>query len=163
MHDDVHGTAVVVLAAVTVACREIGVDLERATVGQLGLGAAGFGIVALMIDAGAERVVASDPDPASHARAVDKGIAIAELEEVMAAADVVVATTGQPGLIEPTMVRDGQVIFALTNPDPEIQPEDALAAGAAFGLEGSIVNNVLGTQATSAARCWPAQRTSTWR
>ena len=144
MHDDVHGTAVVVLAAVTVACREVGIELHRATVGQLGLGAAGFGIASLMVDAGVDRVVASDPDPASHARAVEKGIAIAELDEVMSTADVVVATTGRPGLIEPAMVRDGQVIFALTNPDPEIRPDDALAAGAAYGLEGSIVNNVLG-------------------
>jgi malate dehydrogenase (oxaloacetate-decarboxylating) len=144
MHDDVHGTAVVVLAAVTVACREVGIELHRATVGQLGLGAAGFGIASLMVDAGVDRVVASDPDPASHARAVEKGIAIAELDEVMSTADVVVATTGRPGPIEPAMVRDGQVIFALTNPDPEIRPDDALAAGAAYGLEGSIVNNVLG-------------------
>ncbi|HEV2771939.1 MAG TPA: malic enzyme-like NAD(P)-binding protein [Thermoleophilaceae bacterium] len=144
MHDDVHGTAVVVLAAVIVACREVGIELDRATVGQLGLGAAGFGIAALMVDAGVERVVASDPEGTSHARAVDKGIAIAELDEVMATADVVVATTGRPGLIEPDTVRYGQVIFALTNPDPEIRPDDALAAGAAFALEGSIVNNVLG-------------------
>ena len=144
MHDDVHGTAVVVLAAAIVACREVGIELHRATVGQLGLGAAGFGIAALMVDAGAERVVGSDPNAASHARAADKGIAIAELDEVMATADVVVATTGRPGLIEPAMVRDGHVILALTNPDPEIRPDDALAAGAAFALEGSIVNNVLG-------------------
>ncbi len=144
MHDDVHGTAVVVLAAAIVACREVGIDLHRATVGQLGLGAAGFGIAALMVDAGVEQVVASDPDAASHARAADKGIVIAEVDEVMATADVVVATTGRPGLIEPAMVRDGQVILALTNPDPEIRPDDALAAGAAFALEGSIVNNVLG-------------------
>ena len=144
MHDDVHGTAVVVLAAAMVACRQVGIELAGATVGQLGLGAAGFGIASLMVDAGVERVLASDPDPASHARAVDKGIAIAELDEVMSTADVVVATTGQPRLIEPAMVREGQVIFALTNPDPEIEPEAALAAGAAYGLEGSIVNNVLG-------------------
>ncbi len=144
MHDDVHGTAVVVLAAAMGACRQVGIELSRATVGQLGLGAAGFGIAALMVDAGVERVVASDPDPASHARAADKGVAIAELEEVMASADVVVATTGRPGLIEPAVVREGQVILALTNPDPEIRPDDALAAGAALALEGSIVNNVLG-------------------
>ncbi|HEV2074895.1 MAG TPA: malic enzyme-like NAD(P)-binding protein, partial [Thermoleophilaceae bacterium] len=41
-------------------------------------------------------------------------------------------------------VRDGQVILALTNPDPEIRPEDALAAGAAFASDGTSVNNVLG-------------------
>jgi malate dehydrogenase (oxaloacetate-decarboxylating) len=144
MHDDVHGTAVVTLAAVIVASRQVELDLSEATVGQIGLGAAGIGIAELMVDAGAERVVASDPDESTHARARDKGIEIADLNELMADADVVVATTGRPGLIEPDMVRDGQVILALTNPDPEIRPHDALAAGAAFASDGSIVNNVLG-------------------
>ena len=62
----------------------------------------------------------------------------------MAEADLVVATTGVPGLIEPGMVREGQVILALTNPYPEIDSEDALAAGAAFAADGRSVNNVLG-------------------
>jgi malate dehydrogenase (oxaloacetate-decarboxylating) len=42
------------------------------------------------------------------------------------------------------MVREGQVILALTNPYPEIEPEVALAAGAAFAADGKSVNNVLG-------------------
>ena len=42
------------------------------------------------------------------------------------------------------MVRPGQVILALTNPDPEIEPEVALAAGAAFAADGRSVNNVVG-------------------
>src|ERR1700729_293234 len=50
MHDDVHGTAVVSVAAAIVACRHAGIELRSATVGQLGLGAAGFGIAALMVD-----------------------------------------------------------------------------------------------------------------
>jgi len=58
--------------------------------------------------------------------------------------DVVVATSGRPGLITPEMIRPGQVIFALTNPAPEIEPEDAIAAGAAFAADGTSVNNVLG-------------------
>ena len=62
----------------------------------------------------------------------------------MAEADVVVATTGRKGLIEPAMIRPGQVILALTNPDPEIEPELAEAAGAAFAADGTSVNNVLG-------------------
>jgi malate dehydrogenase (oxaloacetate-decarboxylating) len=66
------------------------------------------------------------------------------MERVMAEADVVVATTGRRGLIEPTMIRPGQVILALTNPDPEIEPELAEAAGAAFAADGRSVNNVLG-------------------
>jgi len=144
MHDDVHGTAVVSLAAVIVACRYAGVELRAATVGQLGLGAAGYGIAALMVDGGVERVIAFDPLEASHARARAHGVEIATMERVMAEADVVVATTGRPGLIEPSMIRPGQVILALTNPDPEIEPELAEAAGAAFAADGRSVNNVVG-------------------
>ena len=59
MHDDVHGTAVVTLAAVLVACRHAGLKLEEEVVGQIGLGAAGFGIAALLVDAGAKRVLGS--------------------------------------------------------------------------------------------------------
>jgi malate dehydrogenase (oxaloacetate-decarboxylating) len=66
------------------------------------------------------------------------------LEEVMAQADIVIATTGVPGLIKPGMVRQGQVILALSNPNPEIDPEIALASGAAFAADGKSVNNVLG-------------------
>ena len=104
MHDDVHGTAVVTLAAALVACREAGLTLEEEVVGQIGLGAAGYGIAALMVDAGARRVLGSDPNTLSHERASAKGIEITEMQTVMAEADVVVATTGVPGLIE---ARDG--------------------------------------------------------
>jgi malate dehydrogenase (oxaloacetate-decarboxylating) len=144
MHDDVHGTAVVTLAAALVACRQAGLELREEVVGQIGLGAAGFGIAALMVDAGAKRVLASDPNPLSHERASAKGIEITDMQTVMDEADVVVATTGVPGLIKPEMVREGQVILAITNPYPEIEPEDALAAGAAFAADGKSVNNVLG-------------------
>jgi malate dehydrogenase (oxaloacetate-decarboxylating) len=144
MHDDVHGTAVVTLGAALVACRNAGLRLQEEVVGQIGLGAAGFGIAALMVDADAKKVLGSDPNPASHERARAKGIDIVDMETLMREADVVVATTGVPGLIEPEMVRDGQVILALTNPYPEIEPDDALAAGAAFAADGKSVNNVLG-------------------
>ena len=144
MHDDVHGTAVVTVAAALTACRQVGRDIEDVCVGQLGLGAAGFGIAALMVQAGAARVIASDPNEASHARARECGIEVASMADVLATADLVVATTGRPGLITPEMVRPGQVILALTNPYPEIDPDAALAAGAAFAADGRSVNNVLG-------------------
>ena len=144
MHDDVHGTAVVTLAAVFVACRHAGLKLEEDVVGQIGLGAAGFGIAALAVDAGARRVLGSDPNPLSHERATAKGIEITDMQTVMAEADIVVATTGRPDLIDPGMVREGQVILALTNPYPEINAELAVEAGAAFAADGTSVNNVLG-------------------
>jgi malate dehydrogenase (oxaloacetate-decarboxylating) len=144
MHDDVHGTAVVSVAAAIIACQHAGIELRAATIGQLGLGAAGFGIASMMVEGGARRVIASDPDAASHPRAVAHGIEIAPMEEVLDLADVVIATTGQPGLIDPSAIRKGSVVLALSNPDPEITPEDARNAGAAFAADGRSVNNVLG-------------------
>ena len=144
MHDDVHGTAVVTLSAAIVACRHVGKRLDQAAVGQVGLGAAGFGIATLIHDAGVRRVLASDPNRRAQEQAAARGIEIADLETVMREADVVVATSGVPGLIRPEMIHPGQVVLALTNPSPEIEPGDALAAGAAFAADGTSVNNVLG-------------------
>jgi malate dehydrogenase (oxaloacetate-decarboxylating) len=144
MHDDVHGTAVVTLAAAIAACRQVDIRLDQAVVGQIGLGAAGYGIASLIHDAGVKRVLASDPNPRAQEQARARGIEIADLPTVMSQADVVVATSGRAGLIPPALVRTGQVILALTNPTPEIEPEAALAAGAAFAADGTSVNNVLG-------------------
>ncbi|HEY4096903.1 MAG TPA: NAD(P)-dependent oxidoreductase, partial [Baekduia sp.] len=144
MHDDVHGTAVVTFSAAIAACRHVGMRLDNAVVGQIGLGAAGYGVASLIHDAGVRRLIATDPSPQAQDQARARGIEIADLATVMAEADVVVATSGRPGLITPEMVRPGQVILALTNPVPEIEPEAALAAGAAFAADGTSVNNVLG-------------------
>jgi len=143
MHDDVHGTGVATLAAALAACAQAGVEFSEASVGQIGLGAAGFGIAAMMVAGGARRVVASDPDERSHERATAHGIETGSFEEALAC-DIVVATTGVPGLIKPEQVREGQIVFALSNPDPEISPTEALAAGAAYAADGAAVNNVLG-------------------
>jgi malate dehydrogenase (oxaloacetate-decarboxylating) len=66
------------------------------------------------------------------------------LKEIMATCDIVIATTGVPNLIKPEMIRKGQVILALSNPNPEIDPDVALANGAVFAADGKSVNNVLG-------------------
>lgn len=58
------------------------------------------------------------------------------LTRVMATCDIIVATTGVSKFIKPEMTRPGQIILALSNPNPEITPEDALAAGAAFAADG---------------------------
>jgi malate dehydrogenase (oxaloacetate-decarboxylating) len=144
MHDDVHGTGVATLAAALAACEQVGIDLGAATVGQIGLGAAGFGIAETMVAGGAAAVLAADPDERSHERARRAGVEIVGFERIMAECDLIVATTGMPGLIEPERVREGSIIFALTNPNPEIWPDDALAAGAAYAADGTSVNNVLG-------------------
>ncbi len=72
------------------------------------------------------------------------GTVVDSVEELMGTCDIIVATTGVAGLIKPEMVRKGQIILALSNPNAEIAPEDALKAGAAFAADGRLVNNILG-------------------
>ncbi len=98
----------------------------------------------MMVDGGAARVLASDPNELSHERARAAGIEISTYERIMAESDLVIATTGVSGLIKRADIRRGSVIFALTNPHPEIEPDEAIAAGAAYAADGTSVNNVLG-------------------
>ena len=145
MHDDQHGTAVVTLASVLSACRSTGVDPKKAVIGQIGLGAAGLAICRMLMAYGVEEVYGIDRQVEALDRLKDYGGQTLEsLEKLMATCDIVVATTGVAGLIKPEMVRPGQIILALSNPNPEITPEDALAAGAAFAADGRSVNNALG-------------------
>ncbi|MHB8331682.1 MAG: malic enzyme-like NAD(P)-binding protein, partial [Candidatus Dormibacteria bacterium] len=67
-----------------------------------------------------------------------------EMDELMARCDLVVAATAQPGLIRPEQIRPGQIIFAISNPLPEIEPARAMAAGARLAVDGAVVNNLLG-------------------
>jgi len=144
MHDDQHGTAVVTLAAVMNATRRSGTSIGDCVVGQVGLGAAGIGIVRLLLKAGARRVLGTDLDAGAMRRLAVMGGEAATLVEIMQKADIVIATTGRRGLIAPETVRKGQIILALSNPDPEIEPSVALAHGAAFAADGKGINNLLG-------------------
>jgi malate dehydrogenase (oxaloacetate-decarboxylating) len=143
MHDDQHGTAVVALAAVVNACRLTGRELAGAHVGQIGLGAAGSAIARLIMSYGVRDVLVTDLSDAAVARMVAFGARAADLATVMREADIVIATTGRPGLVSPAQIRPGQVILSLSNPDPEIEPRAALAAGAAFASDGRSINNAL--------------------
>jgi malate dehydrogenase (oxaloacetate-decarboxylating) len=143
LHDDQHGTAVVTLAALINAARRSGVDLCQSTVGQIGLGAAGSGIVRLLRAFGVQRVLGTDRNPNAVTRLIASGGEGVTLESLMQRADIVIATTGVKGLIKPQWVRKGQVIFALSNPDPEIEPLAAREQGAAFAADGKGINNVL--------------------
>ncbi len=144
LHDDQHGTAVVALAALISATRMVGQDLKDSYVGQIGLGAAGIGISRLLLKYGVKGVIGTDLNQDAMQQLESLGGQRASLGELMEKANIVISTTGVKGLIKPDMVREGQVILALTNPDPEIEPEVALAAGAAFAVDGKSVNNVLG-------------------
>ncbi|AMQ07589.1 MULTISPECIES: NAD-dependent malic enzyme [Sporosarcina] len=145
MHDDQHGTAVVTLASVISACQQTDVLLTEAVVGQIGLGAAGLAISRMLMKYGVKEMRGIDRNEVARQRLADHGgTVIDSLEELMATCDIIVATTGVAGLIKPEMVRKGQIILALSNPNAEITPEDALAAGAAFAADGRLVNNILG-------------------
>ncbi|MCY8307370.1 NAD-dependent malic enzyme [Bacillus vallismortis] len=145
MHDDQHGTAVVTLAAAISACRSAGVDLKEAKVGQIGLGAAGVAICRMFMAYGVKAVYGTDKSEEAMNRLEQYGgQAVAGIEELMETCDIIIATTGVPGLIKPAFVRSGQVILALSNPKPEIEPEAALQAGAVYAADGRSVNNVLG-------------------
>lgn len=144
LHDDQHGTAVVSLAALTVAANRSNVDLHKVKIGQIGLGAAGNAIGKMMMQMTGNPVLGSDLSEEAVERFVRDGGVKSSLNEIMSTCDVVIATTGVPNLIKPEMVRKGQIIFALSNPRAEIDPEVALANGALFAADGKSVNNVLG-------------------
>ena len=143
MHDDQHGTAVVVLAALLNATRFSGLMLKKSVVGVVGLGAAGMGISKLLLAYGVKNVIGTDLDETACDRLSAAGGSVGSLDEVMKKAHVVIATTGCPGLIKPEMVRKGSVVLALSNPNPEITPDLALQAGASFAADGKSVNNAL--------------------
>ncbi|MGZ9163686.1 MAG: malic enzyme-like NAD(P)-binding protein [Anaerolineales bacterium] len=144
MHDDQHGTAVVSIAALMVAANQTGVDIHKAVIGQIGLGAAGNAIGKMIMHLTGNPVLGVDMTEDAMERFGRAGGKKSSLEEIMSECDIVIATTGVRNLIKPEMVRKGQLIFALSNPNAEIDPEVALAHGAAFAADGKSVNNVLG-------------------
>ncbi|MBL8034176.1 MAG: NAD-dependent malic enzyme [Leptospiraceae bacterium] len=143
MHDDQHGTATVVLAALLNATRYVGDDLRALSVGIVGLGAAGNGIARLLKAFGVETIYGADINEEAKQRLSAMGGTPLTLIDLMQQAQVVVTTTGVPNLIKPEMIRHRQIILALSNPDPEIKPELAIEAGAAFAADGRGVNNAL--------------------
>ncbi len=144
MHDDQHGTAVVVTAALTNACRQTRIDMKQARIGQIGLGAAGYAIAQMLMRLTGNPVLGADLSPEAVKHLESAGGKGSTLSEIMSTCDIVIATTGAAGLIKPEMVRKGQIILALSNPNPEIDPDAAMERGAAFAADGKMVNNVLG-------------------
>jgi len=144
MHDDQQGTAVVTLAALLNACKICNMTLEEAKVGLIGLGAAGLSIGKFVLRYTGKPALGTARTEASVKRHAEHGGTPSNLDEIMQTADIVIGTSGVQGLIKPDMVRKGQIIFALTNPYPEIAPELARKAGAALAVDGRTVNNLLG-------------------
>jgi len=144
MHDDQHGTAVVSTAALRVIAKRAGVDIGKALIGQIGLGAAGNAIAKMLMRLTGNPVLGADLSEDALGRFEQNGGKRSSLKEIMSECEIVVATTGVPNLIRPEMVHKGQVILALSNPEAEIDPEVALERGAVFAADGKSVNNVLG-------------------
>ena len=132
-HDDQHGTAIVVLAALTNALRLVEKSMAEVRIVMNGAGAAGIAIAQLLQAAGATQIVLcdskgivsqsrSDLNEAKQAWAVANS---GQLSDAMVQSDVFIGVSA-PGVVTPTMVQsmsDKPIVFAMANPIPEIQPE----------------------------------------
>jgi malate dehydrogenase (oxaloacetate-decarboxylating) len=140
MHDDQHGTAVVVLAALINALAVTSKRIEDVRIVVNGVGAAGVATAKMLIAAGARDVVSCDrtgvvykgrtenmnPTKARLAEVTNPRGLRGSLHEVLAGADVFIGVSG-PGAIGPDDVRRmaaDPIVFALANPSPEVAPED---------------------------------------
>ena len=163
-HDDQHGTAIVVMAALTNALRVVGKKLADVRITMAGAGAAGTAVLKLLLGAGATatNVVVCDDKGAVHQRrpGLDESLEwIAEhtnrdgyagdLAGAMRGADVFIGLSA-PGILSGTDIAamaPNAVVFALANPDPEVDPDVAMehAAVVATGRSDypNQINNVL--------------------
>ena len=162
-HDDQHGTAVVVLAAMMNAMKLTGKKLSDVRVVTSGAGAAGIAIIKLLIKMGLKDVVLCDRKGAIYegreglnsekiemAAITNRNMRKGSLADVLKGADVFIGISA-PGLVTPEMVRsmnENPILFPMANPTPEIMPDEALKAGAAVVGTGrsdfaNQINNVL--------------------
>ncbi len=163
MHDDQHGTAIVVLAGLINAHKVVGKDIAGSRVAVIGAGAAGTAIAKLLVRYGVGDVIVVDSvgiialsrEGLSEEKRTLASVTNFEhrtggVLEAIVGADAVVGVSG-PGTLLPEHVRvmaQRPIVFALANPIPEIMPEAALGAGAAVVATGrsdlpNQVNNAL--------------------
>ena len=162
-HDDQHGTAVVVLAALINGAKCLGLELPQMQTVISGAGAAGISICKLLMKAGVRDITLCDRQGAiwegreglngaktAMAKVTNRAMRKGSLAEVMEGADLFIGVSG-PGIVTQEMVRSMSpqaMVFALSNPVPEIMPELALAAGAKVVATGrsdfpNQINNLL--------------------
>jgi malate dehydrogenase (oxaloacetate-decarboxylating) len=161
-HDDQHGTAIVVLAALTNALRVVGKEMSSVRVVMSGAGAAGTAILRLLLAAGVQDVVVADVEgvihrsrPALHeslrwlAEATNHAQVAGSLRDAVVGADVFIGVSA-PDLLtgeDVAKMAADSIVFALANPVPEIDPADArtYAAVVATGRSDypNQINNVL--------------------
>ena len=161
-HDDQHGTAIVVLAALRNALRVVDKQLSDVRIVMSGAGAAGTAILRLLLAAGAKHVLVADVEGVVHrdraelheslhwvADATNPDGFRGDLHEALADADVFVGVSA-PNIItgeDVASMAPGSIVFALANPDPEVDPATARrhAAVVATGRSDypNQINNVL--------------------
>src|SRR3954453_16198122 len=144
-HDDQHGTAVVVLAALINACRLTDRNIEDVKVAMIGAGAAGVAVAKILMSEGVTKIVACDLQGAIHSARDDyldgsmnaPKVWLSEnanleqqegtIADALDGADVFIGLSG-PGVVQTEdldrMAHDA-IVFAMANPNPEIRPEDA--------------------------------------
>jgi malate dehydrogenase (oxaloacetate-decarboxylating) len=163
MHDDQHGTAVVVLAGLINACKVTGRNLSDTKIIVVGAGAAGTAIMKLLNKYASPEILAVDSKGIISPNRSDlnepKQMLLAfsnpkhvdgSLQDALKDADIFIGVS-QPGLLKPEMIKTmakDPIIFAMANPIPEIMPDEAKAAGAAVVATGrsdfpNQVNNSL--------------------
>lgn len=162
-HDDQHGTAIVVSAALLNAIKVVGKKMGELELVINGAGAAGISIAKMLIQIGFGNVTLCDikgavyegadwlnPAQAQMAKVTNRDKKQGTLADVMKGADVFIGVS-RPVLVTQDMVRsmaEGAIVFPMANPTPEIMPEEALEAGAAVVGTGrsdypNQINNVL--------------------
>jgi malate dehydrogenase (oxaloacetate-decarboxylating) len=138
-HDDQHGTAIVVLAALLNALRVVGKRAEDTTVVVVGAGAAGSACADILLSQGVGDVIvcnrrgaldAGDAHLDAHrtalAKRTNKHVVRGTADELLPGADVLLGLSG-PGAVSPAAVRrmaPGAIVFAMANPVSEVQPEE---------------------------------------
>ncbi len=149
MHDDQHGTAIAVLAALINAAKVVKKDLKKLKVVIVGAGAAGTAVTKLLLLAGVRDVVVLDSRGVLNqsrkekhkkelAKKTNPRKIKGDLREALLGADAVVGVSG-PGLLRAADIKQmapRAIVFALANPTPEILPGEAKAGGAAVVATG---------------------------
>ena len=142
-HDDQHGTAIVVLAALTNSLKLVNKNIGEITIVMSGAGAAGTAIARLLTKSGAKKIIAFDKDGCVTPRFDGK------ISDAMKGADVFIGVSAPNVLTESDVASMAKqsIVFALANPDPEIDPVIArkYATVVATGRsdQPNQINNVL--------------------
>ena len=162
-HDDQHGTAIIVGAAVINSAKLIGKSLSELEIVINGAGAAGIAIAKFLMLLGVGNIILCDlhgilapgtegmnPAQEQMAQVTNRDRRTGTLADAMVGADVFIGVS-KPNMVTPAMIQsmnEKPVVFAMANPVPEIMPDEALAAGAYIVGTGrsdfpNQINNVL--------------------